>query len=70
MSEDFKGKIRFWNGTSYGFIRPDEGESDIFFHITDFAEAHTANIGDRVTYRLAADGKRPTRTHAVDVRLA
>jgi CspA family cold shock protein len=70
LSDDFKGHIRFWNGTSYGFIRPDEGDTDIFVHISDFPQGHTIQVGDRVTYRVAADRKRPTRTHAVDVRLA
>lgn len=30
-SKDVYGVIEFWNGTSYGFIKPDRGGDDVFF---------------------------------------
>ena len=34
----FYGQIEFWNGTSYGFIKPDRGGDDVFFHVSELPE--------------------------------
>jgi cold shock CspA family protein len=30
-----QGDVVFWNGNSFGFIKPDTGDQDVFFHVTD-----------------------------------
>ena len=34
----FYGVIEFWNGTSYGFIKPDRGGDGVFFHVSELPE--------------------------------
>jgi cold shock CspA family protein len=66
----YAGRLHWWNGNSYGFIRPDgRTGSDIFVHRTELPENYAPRVGDRVTYRLATDAKRKGTTHAVGVRV-
>ena len=37
-SKDVYGVIEFWNGTSYGFIKPDRGGDDVFFRVSELPE--------------------------------
>ena len=45
------GAIEFWN--SYGFIRPDHGGNDVFFHVSEIPEGQVVKRGDRVAMRCA-----------------
>ena len=61
------GKITHWNGQKgYGFITPDEGEKQVFVHITSFENRHPApRINQRVDFSLSKDKR--GRPCAVDV---
>jgi cold shock protein len=54
--------IHWSTDRKYGFVRPDHGERDVFFHITgcELPEGETPRIGDSVTYIVEAD-RRPGR---------
>ena len=72
MSDDyqFAGRLKLWNGNSYGFIKPDGGNNgDVFVHKSELPEGYTVRLGDRVTYSLAPNTKHPNKMQAVDVRL-
>jgi len=67
----YAGRLHWWNGNSYGFIRPDGSTGkDLFVHKSELPEGYTAKIDDRVTYRVANNLKQLDKTHAVDVRIA
>ncbi len=53
----------------YGFIKPDGGEKDLFFHAKDLQELRYDDLreGDKVTFELAESPKGP---NAVNVRRA
>jgi cold shock protein len=63
-----QGEVEFWNGTSYGFIRSDAGQSDVFFHVTELPEGQSVKRGDRVTFDIERDKFKPDKTSAVRVR--
>jgi cold shock CspA family protein len=72
MSDDVSnrefGRIIHWSN-NYGFIRPDQGERDVFVHRSEFEGE--PRVGDRVTYEMGADrrpGREPNRICAVQVR--
>jgi len=45
------GKIKFYNNDKgYGFIVPNDGSVDIFFHITGIDEDQDLSEGDNVSY--------------------
>ena len=50
-----KGKVKWFNSTKgYGFIEPEEGDKDVFVHITAVRSAGTQNLdeGQEVEYDL------------------
>ena len=50
-----KGKVKWFNSTKgYGFIEPEEGDKDVFFHITAVRSAGMQNLdeGQEVEYDL------------------
>ena len=51
---------------SYGFIRKKGARPDIFMHYDD-VEGFEPQIGDRVSFELAADARFPDRQKAVAV---
>jgi len=55
---------------AFGFITPDDGSDDIFFHMTAVVGATFAHLrrGQRVEYDLGTDRRNPERTRAVNVR--
>ena len=55
------------SAASYGFIRPDAGERDVFCHASN-CYGETPHIRDRVTYTVGID-QRKGRPCALDVRM-
>jgi CspA family cold shock protein len=51
----------------YGFIVPDDGGNDVFFHISEFAD-DDITVGAAVTFEIGIDKKSGT-TKAVSVDL-
>ena len=64
----FKGTIKLVTTRGFGFIRPDTGGDDVFFHVTAVATQEPEfRSGERVIYNLSLN-KRNGRTKAVGVR--
>jgi len=59
---------RFIEDRGFGFIRPDTGLYDVFFHIKASPAGVPAEEGARVTFEIANDS-RSGRTQAVNVRV-
>lgn len=58
MSDIKYGKVKFFNDTKgFGFIKPEEGGKEIFFHKSGIAEGQKIRDNDCVTY-YEEDGKR------------
>jgi cold shock protein len=52
------GKIKMWNDDrGFGFIKPENGGSDIFFHVTALKEGDDIAVGAAVTYEVGTDPK-------------
>jgi CspA family cold shock protein len=54
------GVVKFFNGEKgYGFIKPDDGGSDIFVHVSALEQAglHSLNEGQKVSYDIEPDKK-------------
>ncbi|XP_013777332.1 cold shock domain-containing protein CG9705-like [Limulus polyphemus] len=47
------GKVKYFcRQKGHGFIRPDDGSEDIFFHISDIEGEYAPRRDDEVTYKL------------------
>jgi CspA family cold shock protein len=64
-----QGEVVFWNGNSFGFIKPDSGDADVFFHVTELPPDQCVQRGDRVTFGVEPDPKKPSRSRAVKVQV-
>jgi CspA family cold shock protein len=65
-----KGTVKWFNATKgYGFIQPENGEKDVFVHITALERAglRSLNEGQSVAYELATD---KGKVSAVNIQLA
>ena len=54
------GTVKWFNQEKgYGFIRPDDGGSDVFVHITAVEKAGYTSLADgvRISYELLSDRK-------------
>ena len=69
MFDELQGEVAYWNGQSFGFIKPDNGGSDIFFHISELSPEHRVKRGDRVSFNLGPDQRNPGKHRALKVRL-
>ena len=50
-----KGTVKWFNPTKgFGFIEPDEGDADVFVHVTAVQESGLGSLdeGDRVNFEL------------------
>lgn len=58
MAQVKYGKVKFFNTTKgFGFITPEEGGKDIFFHKSGISEGHNVKDNSQVSY-VEEDGKR------------
>jgi cold shock CspA family protein len=54
-----RGRIKLWvRGKSYGFVEPDDGTRDVFFHVGVFEGGDPAE-GEPVEYELATGTRIP-----------
>ena len=68
MTDEEQGTLIFLK-SDYGFIRPDQGDQDVFVHRTCLVPGELIEGGDRVTYRIKPDPLKPGRMRATKVRL-
>ncbi len=59
-----KGKISRLMDRGYGFIAPEDGEKDIFFHSSELVGVEFNDLaeGDEVTFELVESDKGPKAT--------
>jgi len=65
------GVVKFFNSEKgFGFIKPDNGGTDIFVHISAVQASNLPGLqeGDKVSYETEAD-KRGKGPKAVDIRI-
>ena len=64
------GKVKWFNSRKgYGFISPEDGQKDIFVHITTLEKSGLSYLdeGDKVSYEISEeDGK----TKAINIKKA
>jgi cold shock protein len=66
------GVVKFFNQTKgYGFIKPDDGGSDVFVHVSavERSEVGALNEGMRISFDTEPD-KRGKGPKAIDLRIA
>ena len=61
-----QGTIKKMNDNGYGFISPEEGDKDVFFHandVTDEVGFKGLNEGDSVSFEMGESPKGPKATN-------
>ncbi|KAK3871722.1 hypothetical protein Pcinc_023153 [Petrolisthes cinctipes] len=67
---DVKGKVKYFCRTKgHGFITPDDGNADLFLHISDIEGEYVPLEGDEVTYRLCPIPPKREKYQATHVRI-
>lgn len=62
------GKVKYFcRQRGHGFITPDDGSDDIFFHISDIEGEYAPRHGDDVTYKLCHIPPKMEKLQAVHV---
>ena len=52
------GKIKMFNeDKGFGFIMPDDGSNDVFFHVSALREGDEITVGKAVTFETGIDTK-------------
>jgi cold shock protein len=52
------GKVKMFNeDRGFGFIKPDNGGADMFFHVSALQEGDDVTVGKAVTFEVSADPK-------------
>ena len=63
------GKIKMWNEEKgFGFIKPDDGSVDVFFHVTALREGDEIARDKAVSFEVGVDPK-SGKSRAVSVDL-
>jgi cold shock protein len=63
------GKLKMFNDEKgFGFIRPDDGSNDVFFHVSSLREGDEITVGKAVTFETGVDPK-SGKTKAISVDL-
>jgi CspA family cold shock protein len=63
------GKIKMFNEhKGFGFIIPDDGDNDVFFHVSALREGDEITVGKAVIFEIGADPK-TGKSKAVSVDL-
>jgi CspA family cold shock protein len=63
------GKIKMFDeGRGFGFIKPDDGDVDVFFHVSALRDGAEVNQGKAVKFEIGVDPK-SGKTKAVSVDL-
>ena len=65
-----KGKVKWFNSTKgYGFIEPEEGDKDVFVHISALQNSgiDQLNDGQKVSFEVFT---KDSKTSAVNIQLA
>jgi cold shock protein len=64
------GKVVLWNeARGFGFVRPDNGEADVFVHVSAAREGGIEElaVGDKLEFLIERD-ERTGKPRAVDIR--
>ena len=66
------GVVKHWNLTrGFGFITPEAGGADVFVHVRNLANPGLdgLDIGERVSFEVAPDGRNGGKVEARNVRV-
>ncbi|CAG0918352.1 unnamed protein product [Notodromas monacha] len=70
MNPEHKGMVKYFSRShGHGFIKPNDGGTDIFLHISDIDGEYVPKSGDEVAYRLCPIPPKMEKTQAVHVRI-
>jgi cold shock protein len=66
------GKLKLWNqDRGFGFIKPDDGDSDVFLHISALKRSGIEDVaeGARLSFEVATDKRtgRPAATNLLRI---
>ena len=61
------GTVKFFNDKGFGFIAPDDGGGEIFFHASQLQGDEEPNMADRVSFTIGKG--RDGRPRAEQVRI-